>query len=175
MAEDLGPKSAGFDAASDMLLGCAVLRELDSTGDDGLLNTFVAGMPGGLSPTSSMLRIGGVGGPISSILRTGANRGGDFLVLGNEGEAGLGTEDGRSSPISSMLRTGERGVVKGDGDRPKLGAFDCFDCGFSRRASTSRRSSSSIASIDIGCFAMLKIWGSNGSRRSTGKRPSKKS
>jgi hypothetical protein len=97
-----------------MLLGWALVaawrRELDSMGDEGVLNTcFVAG--GGLS-TSSMLRTGCGGGlSTSSILLTGAARADVVLVLrlfGDTGERSVG--DGGSSPISNMLRTGERGV-----------------------------------------------------------------
>jgi hypothetical protein len=59
-------------------------------------------------------------------------------------------------PISSMLRTGERGVY-GDGERAprELGGLDRELVFPSRIASTSLRSSSSIASIDIGCLAMV--------------------
>jgi len=74
-------------------------RELDSTGDDGLLKTFLAVEGGGLSPTSNMLRIGAVAGggeSTSSILRTGANRGKVLaLVFDCEVER---AGDGESSP-----------------------------------------------------------------------------
>jgi len=85
---NLGPKSTGLVEASDMLLGWALLaacaRAFESVGDEGVLNTCFVAM-GGLS-TSSMLRTGFGGGGLStsSILLTGA--------------------------MSSMLRTGERGV-----------------------------------------------------------------
>jgi hypothetical protein len=111
----LGPKSAGLAEASDMLLGWALVaawrRELDSIGDEGVLNTCFVAAGGGLS-TSSMLRTGCGGGlSTSSILLTGAARADVVLVLrlfGDTGERSVG--DGGSSPISNMLRTGERGV-----------------------------------------------------------------
>ena len=78
-----------------------------------------------------------------------------ILVLTLEGGSGTRAGDGRSSPISSMLRTGERGVVKGDGERPSSEG-GAFGRGWvpSKRASTSLRSSSSIASIDMAGFDM---------------------
>ena len=98
-----------------MLLGWALLaawaRAFESVGDEGVLNTcFVA--RDGLS-TSSMLRTGFGGGGLStsSILLTGAVGAHGVLVpklLGDEEERSIG--DGGSSPMSSMLRTGERGV-----------------------------------------------------------------
>ena len=136
-----------------MLLGWPLLdkyaREFDSIGDEGLLRICLCVEPGGLS-TSSMLRTGGGGGlSTSSMLRTGAvwvglgifNVGTDLDFLGKDGWL----------PISSMLRTGERGVVKGEGDRApnEFGAFGRAAALPSRRARTSLRSSSSIASIDI--------------------------
>lgn len=65
-----------------------------------------------------------------------------------------------------MLRTGERGPVYGEGDLAsnELGGLDLEALGPSRRASTSLRSSSSIASIDIG-WAIFKGWsGGSGTR-----------
>jgi hypothetical protein len=58
--------------------------------------------------------------------------------------------------MSNMLRTGDRGLAMGEVERPssKLGGFWRLACWPSRSASTSRRSSSSMASIDIACFAM---------------------
>jgi len=54
-----------------------------------------------------------------------------------------------------MLRTGERGVVYGDGERAPPMLLPARGRGFvpfpSIRASTSLRSSSSMASIDMGC------------------------
>jgi hypothetical protein len=163
---DLGPKSTGLRAASDMLLGCALFtawaRECESVGDDGVLSTcFMEG--GGLS-MSSMLRIGCCGVlSTSSMLLTGAGREEAVLVLKLMGEFGdrrVGV--GRSSPMSNMLRTGERGVVYGDWERPssELGGLGRGFAVPSKRASTSFRSSSSIASIDIAwCRAMVgSVW-----------------
>lgn len=65
VADERGPKSAGLDEASDMLLGCPIgvlRRACDSIGDDGLLRTFLAEVDGGLSPISSMLLIDCCGG-----------------------------------------------------------------------------------------------------------------
>lgn len=124
-------------AASDMLRGCPDgagarrLREpVCSIGEEGVLRTCF--WLGGES-TSNMLRTGAGGGvSTSSMLLTGA--------------------------MSNMDRTGDRGV-KGDGDRPPmlLGALLGRDAwGPSSSASTSLRSSSSIASIDIGwCLAIV--------------------
>lgn len=105
---------------------------------------------------------------MSSILRTGAVLGGVFLA--NVGEGGLVEEvgGGASLPMSSMLRTGDRGdVVYGDDERP---SFDGGALGLAlwspSSASTSSRSSSSIASIDMGgrdmvgfLFSRVSIFG----------------
>lgn len=174
-ADDLGPKLTGIDAASLRLRRWpdVRVRKLGSEGDDGLLRTCFTGAPAG-PPTSSMLRTGWAGGlSMSSILRIGAILGGVFLAaaLGEEGLVEVGA--GASSPISNMLRTGDRGVVVyGDGDRPpiELGALGLLLWSPSS-ASTSSRSSSSMASIDIGgrdmlgdCSAVSQLFGRKGGR-----------
>ncbi len=115
-----------------------------------------------------MLRtMGGGGLSTSSMLRTGAAR--EVSVLANA-TGGLDEEEGTVglSPISSMLRMGERGLVKGEGERPSstLGALGFAEP--SRRARTSRRSSSSMASMDMGGRDMMG--GEGGGFKTRGKR-----
>ncbi len=124
--------ATGFKPASDMLLLRVELSEpgilKESVGDVFLLDGAVAEGP----PISSMLLCWTTGVLISSMLRTGA--------------CGAGLRG--APPISSMLRTGDRGFVKGEGDRwPTEGALlaACIDTRFS----TSLRSSSRAASRDI--------------------------
>lgn len=71
--------------------------------------------------------------------------------------------DGGVSPISNMLRTGDRGVLKGEGERSAnmVGAAGRAWLP-SRSASTSLRSSSNMASIDMGCCGGRDILGYGG-------------
>jgi hypothetical protein len=104
-----------------------------------------------------MLRTGaGAGVSISNILRIGTIRGEPetppFVATLDER---LG---GASRSISNILRTGDRGFVKGDEARPE--SFEPVDPllrpagGPSNKARTSFRSSSNIDSNDI-CFAIV--------------------
>ena len=90
---------------------------------------------------------------MSSMLRIGAAGGMPLLPEAME----LDRAGDRETPgISSKLRTGDRGEY-GDDDRPtamlagRLGP--CWRS--SSRARTSLRSSSSMASMDMGCFDMM--------------------
>lgn len=102
--------------------------------------------------------VGGGGLWISSILRTaGARGGGDKLPL----ELVRGEDlDGISSRISSMLRTGSRGLLEGDGAAPApvelAGLLPVFRGVVfpSNSARTSFRSSSNTDSSDM-FFAMV--------------------
>lgn len=105
-----------------------------------------------------MLRTGAAGGvSISNILRIGAIRGElvvpPFVVT-------LDRRLGGTSPsMSNMLRTGDRGFVKGDEARPEV--LELADPlvrpagGPSNKARTSLRSSSNIDSNDI-CLAIFE-------------------
>jgi hypothetical protein len=105
-----------------------------------------------------MLRTGagaGAGVSISNILRIGTIRG----ELETPFVATLGERLGSASrSISNILRTGDRGFVKGDEARPE--SFEPDDPlvrpagGPSNKARTSFRSSSNIDSNDI-CFAIV--------------------
>jgi hypothetical protein len=87
----------------------------------------------------------GGGEVISSMLRTGWERGG----LATDADLG------GASPMSSMLLTGDRGV-KGEADRPgaELANPLCRAGVASNKANTSFLSSSSMDSNDI-CFDMI--------------------
>lgn len=162
-ADRRGPKSAGRNAASELLRGCNLDEEeppleglysllLFSVGDTGcdLRPPCELDRPDkALPPTLSMLRKGAGAGPpagtessTSSMLRTGFWLGG--------GEAWRLEVPGSSS-MSSMLRMGDREVVVyGEGARAA--------CLFSKSARTSCRSISSIASMLMGrCgFAIVR-------------------
>jgi hypothetical protein len=91
-----------------------------------------------------MLRTGAAGGEvsISNILRTGVTRGEllipPFVAVVDERLGAV------SSPMSSMLRTGDRGFVKGDEARPDVAVLAdpllCPAGGPSSKARTSLRS-----------------------------------
>jgi hypothetical protein len=122
-----GPNSTGCWLASDLLLEVAIIL-------------FVAYADTGLLPLDLLLS--GTGASKVSMLRTGACAMGVVLVVGDAGAAGTG-----SSSISSILRTGERGVY-GEEDRIRSGELACGL--FSSRAKTSCRSISRAASMLIG-------------------------
>jgi hypothetical protein len=106
-----------------------------------------------------MLRTGAAGGvSISSMLRIGAIRGEPVVPpFVPTLDKRLG---GTSPSISNMLRTGDRGFVKGDEARPDV--LELADplvrpaVGPSNKARTSLRSSSNIDSNDI-CLAIFVI------------------
>jgi hypothetical protein len=103
--------------------------------------------------------VGGGGLLISSILRIGAVRGGVARpLLVPDTEAGLRMG---SSSISSMLRTGDRGVTKGETALPdpvELADPLVRPEGIpSNKAKTSLRSSSNIDSSDITIVVLLAV------------------